>query len=238
MKRLLLSIIIALVTAIGFNHPAAAQTSPVLIGTLANAPTATCATTTAPAGTWGISAAGAVTFNGTAQANTSNVVLGVCANGVFTQENSSCLWFPAQGPATAITWGLTSTTTPPAGVALPTCLNGTVVLSWIAPTTDSNGNPIPTTSGTATNAITGFNIYQGNSATTLVKVASVAATALTYSVTGLTAGTYYFAVTTVNAQGEGTKSNVVSGTMPASAPPPPAVTLAVPVAPTALVVVQ
>lgn len=232
MKRLHLAALIALLTvAAALNDQAFAQTSPVLIGSLAGSPTGTCTTTAAPAGTWGIGTAAAgtpVTFNGVAQTNTGSVTLGACVNGVFWQMNSSQAWYLAGGTATAITWS-GGTTTPPAGVTVPaspvTLAKGTATLNWIAPTTDSQGNPIPTVSGTQTNAITGFNVYQGTSITALTKIATTPAATLTYTATGLAAGsTFYFAITGVNVLGEGAKSNIVSGTMPAA----PVTVLAVP----------
>jgi hypothetical protein len=89
----------------------------------------------------------------------------------------------------------------------------TATLTWIAPTTYSDGTPIPST------VTLTYNIYQGTSATTLVQVAT-GVTALTNAIsTGLTDGqTYYFAVTAVANGLEGAKSNVGSKTFPAVAP--------------------
>lgn len=109
-----------------------------------------------------------------------------------------------------------------------TLTNGTATLNWAPVTSDSNGNAIPTSAGGVTNAITGYNVYQGASASALVKVGSVAASATSYAASGLATGTYFFAITAVNAVGEGAKSNVVSGTVPP--------VLAVPAAPTGLTV--
>lgn len=109
-----------------------------------------------------------------------------------------------------------------------TLTNGTATLNWSPISLDSNGNAIPTSSGGVSNAITAYNVYQGASATSLVKVGSVAASATSYTATGLATGTYFFAITAVNAVGEGGKSNVVSGTVPPA--------LAVPAAPTGLTV--
>lgn len=74
-----------------------------------------------------------------------------------------------------------------------------------APTTYSDGTAIPSTV-----ALT-YNLYQGLSATTLVKVAS-GLTALSNTVTtGLSDGqTYFFAVTAVAGGLEGAQSNVGS----------------------------
>jgi hypothetical protein len=86
-------------------------------------------------------------------------------------------------------------------------------LSWSAPTTYSDGTPIPSTV-----TIT-YNVYQGTSATSLVKVAS-AVTALTSTIsTGLAdAQTYYWSVTAVAGGLEGAQSNVASKAFAAVAP--------------------
>jgi hypothetical protein len=89
----------------------------------------------------------------------------------------------------------------------------TATLTWTNVTTYSDGTAIPS-SVTVT-----YNIYQGNSATALVKVAT-GVTAITSSInTGLSDGqTYYFAVTAVANGVEGAQSNVGSKTFPTVAP--------------------
>jgi Fibronectin type III domain len=72
--------------------------------------------------------------------------------------------------------------------------NGTATLSWTAPTDNSNGSPIT--------GLAGYNIYYGTDPSNLTKSIDVAgATTTTYTVTGLTAGTYYFAVAAYNSEG-------------------------------------
>jgi Putative Ig domain len=72
--------------------------------------------------------------------------------------------------------------------------NGTASLSWSAPTDNSNGSPIT--------GLAGYNIYYGTDPSNLTKSIDVAgATTTTYVVTGLTAGTYYFAVAAYNSEG-------------------------------------
>lgn len=80
-------------------------------------------------------------------------------------------------------------------------------LTWAAPTTYVDGTAIPSTV-----TIT-YNVYQGPSASALVKVAS-GVTALTDTVTtGLSDGqTYYWAVTAVANSIESAQSNVGSKT--------------------------
>jgi hypothetical protein len=90
----------------------------------------------------------------------------------------------------------------------------TVGLSWTAPTQNSDG--------TALTDLKGYNVYQGTSATSLVKVGSItpptSGSTVGYTTPSLGAGTYYFSVTAFNsANAESAKSPVVSTTI---APPP------------------
>jgi hypothetical protein len=83
--------------------------------------------------------------------------------------------------------------------------NGTADLSWIAPQTNEDGSPV---------TLTGFNIYQGSSATSLSKIATVGASTITFTATNLPAGTHFFAVTAVSDTGaESVFSNVESKTI-------------------------
>jgi hypothetical protein len=81
--------------------------------------------------------------------------------------------------------------------------NGTADLSWIAPQTNEDGSPVN---------LTGFNIYQGSSVTSLSKIATVGASTTTFTATNLPAGTQYFAVTAVGG-GESQFSNVENKTI-------------------------
>jgi hypothetical protein len=93
-------------------------------------------------------------------------------------------------------------------------------LTWTAPTTYTDGSSIPST------VVVTYNVYQGPSATTLVKVASGVTTLTSSITTGLISGqTYFWAVTAVANGLEGAKSNV--GTKVFAAVPPNAVTLTV-----------
>lgn len=65
---------------------------------------------------------------------------------------------------------------------------GTVALTWVAPTANSDGSK-PVT------PLASYNIYQGASCTALVKVASVPATQLSFTTPVLAPGPYCFAVT-------------------------------------------
>jgi Putative Ig domain len=72
--------------------------------------------------------------------------------------------------------------------------NGTATLSWTAPAYNANGSPIT--------GLAGYNIYYGTDPSNLTKSIDVAGAATTtFVVTGLSAGTYYFAVSAYNSEG-------------------------------------
>jgi len=72
--------------------------------------------------------------------------------------------------------------------------NGTATLTWIAPTQNTNGTEV-------TN-LAGYTIYYGKDASELSKTITVAGGATTtYVVSGLSPGTYYFAVSAYTAAG-------------------------------------
>lgn len=96
---------------------------------------------------------------------------------------------------------VTAVVAPPVALA-----NGIAHLSWIATTANADGTPLTD--------LTGYNVYQGNSPTTLTKVTAtpVPAGTTSYTITGLGVGTWYFAITAISAsEGEGawTLSNSV-----------------------------
>ena len=85
--------------------------------------------------------------------------------------------------------------------------SGSATLSWDAPTTDTNGQPLTNLSG--------YRIYYGESKTTLTETVNLTGTGLqTYVIDNLNAGTWYFAIKAVNSAGvESALSNVVSKTI-------------------------
>jgi hypothetical protein len=96
------------------------------------------------------------------------------------------------------------TTTRPVTVTVQGA-NGTADLSWTAPLTNEDGSPL---------TLASFNVYRGTSPSNLQKVASVGASQTAFTITGLAAGTYYFAVTAVSDTGaESTFSNIESKTV-------------------------
>jgi hypothetical protein len=111
----------------------------------------------------------------------------------------------ADGSATASLTAFSITVAGTSGTTTPT--TGTATVSWIAPTQNSNG--------TTLTDLAGFRIYFGTSASSLTQVVQVAnAQATNYTVTGLTSGTWYFAVTSYGSDGtESTRSAVASKTI-------------------------
>ena len=72
--------------------------------------------------------------------------------------------------------------------------SGTATLTWVAPTTNTDGSPVT--------PLSGFTIYYGTSASTLTQSVVVSgATTTTYEITGLASGTWYFAVAADAADG-------------------------------------
>lgn len=93
-----------------------------------------------------------------------------------------------------------STSTP----GTSTATSGSATLSWEAPTTDTNGQPLTNLSG--------YRIYYGQSQTTLSQTVSLSGTGVqTYVIDDLAAGTWYFAIKAVTSTGvESALSDVVS----------------------------
>jgi len=90
--------------------------------------------------------------------------------------------------------GDTSVSTIPLNVTCTQNCTSDVKLSWSAPTTKADG--------TALTNLSGFMVYYGTSSKNYSNAIDVAgATSLTRTIAGLTAGTYYFAVTAYDANG-------------------------------------
>jgi hypothetical protein len=100
----------------------------------------------------------------------------------------------------------TTSTAPPTVAANPpvSTLNGVATLDWKPPTENSDGSAL-------TN-LAGYTVYYGTSADNLSQSVKVSNPGLTaYSVTGLTSGTWYFAVTSYSADGvESSRTATVS----------------------------
>lgn len=91
---------------------------------------------------------------------------------------------------------------PPAPPAPPP--SGSATLTWTPPTLNSDGS--------AATDLTGFRIYFGTNAANLTQSVDVAgATVTSHVITGLSLGTYYFAVVAINSLGVlSNRTNVVS----------------------------
>lgn len=106
---------------------------------------------------------------------------------------------------------------------------GSAVVSWVAPTANTNGTPLTD--------LAGFRVYYGTSSTSLSQNRTISdVTARNTTITGLSPGTWYFAVRTLNARSiESADSNIASQTVagasaartvaititPSPNPPPP-----------------
>ena len=84
---------------------------------------------------------------------------------------------------------------------------GSVTLSWIAPTANTNGSPVTD--------LAGYHIHYGTAPGDLTKVIDLASTRITtFEVSNLTPGTYYFAISAYTTQGiESAESDVGSKTI-------------------------
>lgn len=92
-------------------------------------------------------------------------------------------------------------------VKAPAATSGSASLYWVPPTQNTDGSPI-------TN-LAGYHIYYGTSANALTSTVTVeGGSSATYTITGLSAGTYYFSVVAYNAEGvDSENSNVESKTI-------------------------
>jgi hypothetical protein len=84
---------------------------------------------------------------------------------------------------------------------------GSAALSWVAPTNNEDGTPIK--------GLTGYHIYYSTDPSSFGNAVEVdGASTTTFKVTGLNAGTYYFAVAAYNADGvESSMSNIGNKTI-------------------------
>lgn len=92
--------------------------------------------------------------------------------------------------------GTTSVSLPAFPIAVTQMATGTATLEWVAPTENTNGTPL-------TN-LAGYRIYYGTSATALTQTVQIAnPNTVSYEVTNLSPGTWYFSVrsyTTANVE--------------------------------------
>jgi hypothetical protein len=111
----------------------------------------------------------------------------------------------ATASATGTTAPPASTPAAPAPPASPT--TGSATLSWTVPTQNTNGTPV--------SDLAGYHIYYGTTEGAWTSTITVLeATETSYVVSGLAAGTYYFAVVAFNTAGEDSpQSNIASKTI-------------------------
>jgi Putative Ig domain len=109
----------------------------------------------------------------------------------------------ADGTATAALPAFSITVTNTSGTTAPT--GGSATVSWVAPTQNSNG--------TALTNLQGYVVYYGNNASSLTQEQSVQVpdpTALNFTISGLSSGTWYFAVASYTTSGEQSPLSTVS----------------------------
>ncbi len=95
--------------------------------------------------------------------------------------------------------GTTSVSLPAFQIAVTQIANGSATLSWVAPTENTDGTPLIN--------LAGYQIYYGVSATALTQTVKIANPGIvTYVVSNLSPGTWYFSVRAY------TSANVESGT--------------------------
>ncbi len=126
-------------------------------------------------------------------------VASVASNTTSTAPSTAATT-PASGTNTSTTSTSTvAKTTPPVKT-----VNGVATLDWLPPTENSDGSVL-------TN-LAGYTVYYGTSPDNLSQSVKVTNPGLTaYAVTGLTSGTWYFAVTSYSADGvESSRTTTVS----------------------------
>jgi Putative Ig domain len=104
----------------------------------------------------------------------------------------------------SVTDGTSSASLAPFSIAVNQASNGTATVNWTPPTDNSNG--------TALTNLAGYQIHYGTASTNLAQMVQVSNAGLTsYTLTNLTSGTWYFAVTAYTSTGmQSSMSNVAS----------------------------
>jgi hypothetical protein len=107
----------------------------------------------------------------------------------------------------SVTDGTTSASLSPFSIAVNQISNGTATVNWTPPTDNSNG--------TALTNLSGYQIHYGTASNNLAQTVQVTNAGLTsYTLSNLTAGTWYFAVTSYTTGGtQSSMSNVASKTI-------------------------
>jgi hypothetical protein len=159
----------------------------------------TTATTAVVANTGGASSAAAVASNTPSGVTTTAPASGT-TSGTTTTANTTTT--PASGTSTTVASSSKSTTP-----VKTTTTNGVATLDWMPPTENSDGSVL-------TN-LAGYTVYYGTSPDSLTQSIKVTNPGLTaYSVTNLSSGTWYFAVTSYSSTGvESTRTGTLSTTI-------------------------
>lgn len=119
------------------------------------------------------------------------------------------------GASTNATWvPVSSLTITAAGIPTTTITTGSAALTWTAPTLNVDGTPL-------TN-LASYNLYRGTSATVLTLLTGIPALATSFVDSTLTLGTWFYAITAVNATGqESAQAGPVSVNMTQAPPAQP-----------------
>ena len=130
---------------------------------------------------------------------------GCDAGGGTVPLNSAGLVPPAATGGTAPTPAPAPAPTS-APVSSPAAPTGSATVSWTAPSTRVDASPI------SLGELAGYWVYWGTSASNLSKAVKISgASATSYTLTGLSSGTYYFKVTVYDVNGmESPRSDVAS----------------------------
>ena len=103
----------------------------------------------------------------------------------------------------SVTDGTNSVALPAYALTVTQAVNGQITVAWTAPQQNTDGS--------ALTDLAGHRIYYGNSPSNLTNVVTVGTNVSSYVVQNLAAGTYYVAMTSLNAQGvESAQSTVAS----------------------------
>ena len=103
--------------------------------------------------------------------------------------------------------GAGGTASQSATITVTASSSGTATLTWVAPTKNTDGTPVT--------SLVGYHIYYGTTEGALTNSIVVSgATTTSYEITGLSSGTWYFAIAADAADGtESAQSNIGSKTI-------------------------
>lgn len=143
---------------------------------------------------------------GAASGSDSSSALVSTSVGMIDRSQGAETTASTSAPATSVPATSTVATNDKATTPIQT-INGVATLDWMPPTENSDGT-------TLTN-LAGYTVYYGSSPSDLTQSVKVTNPGLTaYTVTGLTSGTWYFAVTSYSADGvESSRTGTVSTTI-------------------------